>query len=344
MAFINRVKFDGLGKRESGEELPWLVYKFPSENIVLGAQLIVHESQEALFLKGGKVFDVFGPGRFTLESGNIPLLRRFINLPFGGKTPFPAEVYFVNKTSKLDMKWGTSDRVQIQDPNFGIIIDIGAFGQFGLKVSDSKKIVEKIIGALQENMTSDYEKISNYFKSLVVTNVKDLIANTIVKKKQSIFEIMASLNSISEACKNKISLELDKYGIKLINFFVESINIPQENTQIIRENLEKKASVEQIGKDDYKTIKILDALDKAASNEGPGGVGASIGVGLGAGLFSGKVFAEMLGNLNKNASGNKNIETINCPKCNNTNPVNAKFCSNCGESLEKKVCSNCKPF
>ena len=103
MAIIDRIKYDG---NSNGSQ--WLIYKCPSEQFVLGSQLIVNQGQEALFFKGGEALDLFGPGTHTLSTGNLPILNKLVNLPFGGKTPFSAEIYYINKTANLDMKWGTS--------------------------------------------------------------------------------------------------------------------------------------------------------------------------------------------------------------------------------------------
>ena len=119
MALIDRIKYDGY---QVGS--PWLIYKCPSEEFVLGSQLIVNQGQEALFLKGGKALDLFEAGTHTLQTGNLPLLNKLVKLPFGGKTPFSAEIYYVNKTSRLDMNWGTQNPFQLEDPKYGLILSI----------------------------------------------------------------------------------------------------------------------------------------------------------------------------------------------------------------------------
>jgi membrane protease subunit (stomatin/prohibitin family) len=111
-ALIDGIKYDG---PQDGS--PWLVYKYPSEKFVLGSQLIVNQGQEALFFKGGEALDLFGAGTHTLQTGNLPLLNKLVNLPFGGDTPFTAEIYYINKTSKLNMNWGTQNPFPVEDPN-----------------------------------------------------------------------------------------------------------------------------------------------------------------------------------------------------------------------------------
>ena len=118
MAIIDRIKYDG---NSNGSQ--WLSYKCPSEQFVLGSQLIVNQGQEALFFKGGEALDLFGPGTHTLSTGNLPILNKLVNLPFGGKTPFSAEIYYINKTANLDMKWGTSTPIPLEDPKYGLILN-----------------------------------------------------------------------------------------------------------------------------------------------------------------------------------------------------------------------------
>lgn len=123
-------------------------WKYPNARLTLGTQLIVRESQEALFFKGGIACDVFQAGRHTLSAANIPLLSKLLNLPFGGQSPFIAEVWFVNKTFLLDVKWGTPTPIQLQDPKYKLFVPVRAFGQFGVQISNSKKFLIKLVGTL----------------------------------------------------------------------------------------------------------------------------------------------------------------------------------------------------
>jgi hypothetical protein len=159
MALIDRLKYDG-----PGGQAPWLVYKHPSDNLVLGTQLIVNKSQEAIFFKGGNALDVFGPGTHTLAAGNIPLLQKLVNLPFGGKTPFTAEVYYINKAAKLDLKWGTPDAFQVTEPRYHIIVNVRAYGQFGVKIADGRNFTTQIVGALHGDDVFAYDKVASYIQ------------------------------------------------------------------------------------------------------------------------------------------------------------------------------------
>jgi len=343
MALIDRIKYDGPPAGPSGEQTPWLVYKFPSENLVLGAQLIVHASQEAVFFKEGKALDVFGPGKHTLSTANLPLLQKVVNLPFGGKTPFTAEVYFVNKVAKLDMKWGTPDPIQVTEPRYQIVVRVRGFGRFGIKISDSRNFVTQIVGALHGDQVSDYEKVTSYFKGLVITKFKDTIADLIVNKKTSVLDITASIDFISVTCEEKVRSEFDRFGIEVLNFFIESINVPEEDIAKLRKILEAKAEFEVLGDERYTRKRSFDVLEKAASSEGAGGMmgaGMGLGMGIGAGVAAGGV----LGDVTKQMKVTPPEQKIKCLKCGTENPSTAKFCSNCGEKLETQpiICPKCK--
>ncbi|MFX0137567.1 MAG: SPFH domain-containing protein [Candidatus Hodarchaeota archaeon] len=372
MAFIDRIKYDGPPPSPGGEQVAWLVYKFPSENLVLGTQLIVNKSQEAVFFKDGNALDIFGPGRHTLSTANIPLLQKLVNIPFGGKTPFTAEIYFVNKVAKLDMKWGTTDPFQVTEPRYQIIVRIRGFGRFGIKISDSRNFVTQIVGALHGDQVSDYQMVSSYFKGLVTAKIKDTLADLIVNKKTSVLDITASIDSISNTCQEKVKSEFDRFGIEVLNFFIESINVPEEDLTKLRKILEGKAEFEILGDERYTRMRSFDVLEKAASSEGTGGTmgpAMGLGMGIGAGAAAGGVLGDVAkqmkvtpseksveqrlkcskcGTENKseakfcNKCGEKlDTQTINCPKCKTTNPAGSKFCINCGVSVEKVKCQKC---
>ena len=158
MALINVIKCE-VNNRE-------LIYKFPSDDLCLGSQLIVYSGQTAFFVKGGRLLDQFENGTYTLKSENLPLLDKLINLPFGNKSPFKAEVWFVNQLSILDVKWGTPTPIQLEDPKYNIIIPIRSYGQYGLRVENSRLFLETLVG----NMTTfTVDKITDYFRGKVLS-------------------------------------------------------------------------------------------------------------------------------------------------------------------------------
>ena len=158
MSILERIKYDGVTNGE-----PWLIYKCKEEDIAYGSQLIVSTGQEAIFVKGGRAQDIFTSGTYTLESGNLPFLRKFLNMPFGGKTPFSAEIVFVNRTDNLNLKWGTSSPVTYEDPKYGLILDLRSFGRFGVRIFDSRLFFNRFIGSMRLDSGYNHNFIINQF-------------------------------------------------------------------------------------------------------------------------------------------------------------------------------------
>ena len=209
MAIVEVVKYNG-----SPDVFAW---KYPSEELGTWTQLIVNESQEAILFKGGKALDVFQSGRHTLETANIPILNKIINLPFGGRSPFTAEVWYINKVNSLDIKWGTASPIQLQDPKYSVFIPVRAFGQFGIRIENSKQFLVKLVGTLS---VFDKTNILKYFRGLYLTKVKDAISSYLVHKQISIMEINAYIEELSTYLQEKMQPVLEEYGIKTEYFKV----------------------------------------------------------------------------------------------------------------------------
>jgi len=274
------------------------VYKFPSDDLRLGTQLVVYTAQTAFFVKGGKVLDGFQSGTHTLKSENIPLLNKLINLPFGSKSPFKAEVWFINQISKLDIKWGTPTPIQLEDPRYGIIIPVRAFGQYGIKVKEPRLFLETLIG----NMTSfTSEKIEQYFKGKVLSQLSSLISQKIAQSNVSILDINAHLVEMSEFSNTQLNYTFNKYGIEVIEFSYISINVSQDDPSIVKlkEAKDLAARMKITGRDVYQMERSFDVMQAAAKNEGGGmmNIGAGLGAGLGVGAQMGTMFQQ---NMNTN--------------------------------------------
>lgn len=330
MAIIDRVKFDGLVSRD------WLIYKHPSEKLVFGTQLIVNEGQVAVFLKGGKICDIFLPGTYTLDAGNLPILNSIVNLPFGSKTPFTAEIYYINTVTKLDIKWGTSDPIQIIDPKYYIRLRVRAFGQLGLKINDYSLFITELIGSMNQAEIVKYDKILDFYKGILISKVKTIIADIIINQKISALEISAKLDDISKLTQEVLAPEFGKFGFKVTNFFIKSINFPEEDFNQINKILEDKAAFEIMGDSRYVTKRTLDVYEGAANNEsGVAGAFAAGGIGLGAG-------ATLAGGLGNVLSTTTYQAEVSCGKCNGYVKAGSKFCNHCGASMDNQLCPNCK--
>lgn len=270
-----------------------LCVKFPSEDLRIGSQLVVYPSQIAFFVKGGQIFDEFEAGTYTLKTSNIPLLNKIVNIPFGGDSPFQAEVWFVNLTSKLDIKWGTNSEMQLEDPKYNIIVPVRAFGQYGMRIIDPKLFLKTLMG----NMTSfEVFKVNQYFKGKMLSQLSSLIAKKIAQDNISILEINSHLVDMSEYCNEEINKTFTKYGIELIEFSIMSVNIPDNDPSIIKlkEAKDLAARLKIAGKDVYQMERSFNVLDTAASNEGSGGQMIGMGTGLGVGMGVGSTIGNMV--------------------------------------------------
>lgn len=290
MSIINVIKYEN-----NHEEF---IHKFPIEDIKLGSQLIVNVAQIAFFVKGGQIFDQFGSGTYTLSTENIPLLNKLINIPFGNNSPFQAEVWFVSLVSKLDLKWGTITPIQLEDPKYGIIIPIRAFGQYGIRVSNPRLFFESLVG----NMDSfSSEKINEYFKGKLLSSLTTIISKKLINDQISILEISSLLDELSNYAKVNINDAFSNYGLEIVNFYFASINIPENDPSVIKlkESKDLAAKLKILGNDLYQMDRSFNVLDKAAENDG--GIAGSLagaGLGLSLGVGIGHQMSNVTGNLN----------------------------------------------
>lgn len=204
------------------------VWKHPCEDFNSLTQLIVHESQEAIFMMNGQALDLFGPGRYTLETQNIPKIGKFLNRATGDTTPFHCEVYFVNKTVQMGIKWGTDSKIQYIEPTYGFPISIGASGEMSLRAADSRKLLVKLVGT--ESGLSQ-QQLAGYFRAFLMTRVKTYIAQVIKADAVNIFEIDEHLAAFSEALHKLLIPDFADYGVALDRFFVTTVVKPDGERQ-----------------------------------------------------------------------------------------------------------------
>lgn len=323
MAIIAVVKYNG------GPDV--FAWKYPSEELGTWTQLIVNESQEAVLYKGGQALDLFGAGRHTLDTANIPILNKIVNLPFGGRSPFTAEVWYINKAHSLDIKWGTPTPIQLQDPKYKVFVPLRSFGQFGIQINDSKQFLTKLVGTLP---VFEKDNIVKFFRGLYLTKVKDSISSYLIKEGISVLEINAYLDELSEHLKEKITPALDEYGIKLINFYVNDISMPEDDPAVkkLKDALAKRAEMDIVGYS-YVQERSFDTLEGAATNPGSsqsGLMGAGIGLGMGVGIGG------AMGNQTSGLAQGINLKEMKqCSACNSDMEVSARFCPVCGHDSRK---------
>lgn len=347
MAVIDLVKWNG--------DHNLLAWKFPSEELSTWTQLIVNETQEAFLVKEGVYQGPFGAGRHTLATSNIPLLAPLIGAPFDGKTPFTAEVWYVNKLTKLDMKWGTSDPIQLEDPKYRVMIPVRSYGQYGIRIIESKRFLLKLVGTVK---AFDANTLETYFRGILITKIKSLIAHEIVKNQQSILEISPQLAAMSDVVKLSLSQQMLEYGVELTQFNIQSINTPENDPTVasLKAALAKRTEMNLLGTN-YQQLRSFDVLQTAASNEGGGNDAMGAGMGLSMGVGVGNILSQMMPQMHtmqQTQVKQQSHEKINglldtCPRCQTPNTHGARYCSECGNHMVSSYgsgplvsCRHCK--
>lgn len=211
------------------------VWKHPVTDFVTGSQLIVHESQEAVFFRNGEALDSFGPGRYTLETGILPKMNNLYPLPVQGQ-PFHAEVYFVNLTTQMGIKWGTPSKVGLFDPATGIHVELGASGSFNMRVADARRLLIRVVGTAGSLTQEDVfgQNGTGYFRTIVMTQVKANLAKIIKVNRISVLELDEHVDTISRALREAINPELAEYGLEMPEFYVSNIVTPDDDPNFRR--------------------------------------------------------------------------------------------------------------
>jgi membrane protease subunit (stomatin/prohibitin family) len=260
-----------------------IVWRFPryDNEIKMGAQLVVRESQTAVFVNEGKIADTFVPGTYTLETQNMPILSTLKGWKYGFHSPFKAEVYFVNTRQFTDMKWGTQNPVIVRDPEFGAV-RLRAFGAFAVRVTDAAKLLKELVGTDPQFRT---EEVQEYLRQLIVGHLGGALATAHVP----LLDLAAQQGAIGTTLAGVLSEDLSSVGIEVPKFIIENISVPPE----VERALDKRTQMGVVGNlDQYTQFQAATALEEAARN--PGG-GAGEGVGLGLGMAVGQRMAGTLG-------------------------------------------------
>lgn len=280
MAIIDVIEYPN----ERSGELVHRIPEYGSGDFALGSQLIVRESQQAVFYRDGKALDVFGPGRHTLETKNIPLLGGLISLPFG-RTPFTAEVYFVSMRDFTDLKWGSAQPLVYRDTELGMV-RLRAFGTYSLRVRDPQLLVNQYVGQSGNATTGGSE---DYFRGLILSEFNDLLG----KQKTSILDIQGMTKALADGTRVALADDFARMGLELTSFQIGAITPPDEVQQMI----DQRTSMAALGNlDDYTKFRTAQAIGDAARNPGGAGDAVSTGAGLGAGVAIGQAMAGAMTN------------------------------------------------
>jgi membrane protease subunit (stomatin/prohibitin family) len=249
--------------------------------------------------------------------------------------------------SKLDNKWGTPNPIQLEDPKYGIVVPVRSYGQFGFKISDPKTFLESLVGTIK---IYSAEKIVEYFTGKLLASLSSIITKKIVFDNISILQISAFLEDLSKFCELSIQSEFNKFGIEIVNFFIISINIPENDPSVIKlkEIKEKSMYINTVGKDVYSFDRSMDVMETAAGNEGNIGNLMGAGIGLGMGLGIGGTMGDKMGSIGNQLNTNLNQSNQICSNCNSQNPSASKFCGVCGKELKPNaepiksiICDKC---
>lgn len=234
-----KIKTDGLASiiKYEGDNNTF-IWKHPIEDFNFGSQLIVHESQEAIFFKDGQALDLFGPGRYTLETQQLPLLEKVYSLPTDTQGTFHSEVYFINKTVQMSIKWGTPDKVRFIDPLTGTPLALGASGEMNIQVSNSRKLLLKLVGTMKgiswEEGPGFTKSLQASFRPLIANAVKTNLSSVIKNEAIDILEIDEKLDLISDNLREKILPGFEEYGLTIPQFYVTSVVLPEDDPNFKR--------------------------------------------------------------------------------------------------------------
>lgn len=283
-----------------------LVWKSPIEDFNTSSQLIVDETHEALLVVNGNACDLFGPGRHTLETPNIPLVKRIINLPIeDGKTPFPCKVFYINKVHQMDLTWGIPGEITLNDPVYDIFLHVGMCGNMNFQIMDSRKFMLKMVGFRDQ---FDPETMVSKFRGIIKQYVKSYISKIMNVGKVSYFDMNENLFEVSEVVKEQLIPIFTDYGIDVIVFNIESITVPDEDFDAVKKAKEARAS-RIIQGYTWQEERQMDIAQTFAGNEGTmGNIGGAVG-----GFMMGGAFGGSVADLARNALSTDRIPTQNPP-------------------------------
>ncbi len=269
-----------------------IVHRFPESGVAdlrIGSQVIVRESQNVVFMRDGRALDVFGPGRHTITTANIPLLIDFVSKAFGDRTPFTAEVFYVSMKEFADKKWGTPQPIIVRNPGVGLgVALLQGFGTYSFQVSDPQQFVTQIVGAQGFFRTSDIE---NRLRTMLLSKLQDLLGETTAKS--NVLELIGLTDELSAGVRAKSQDDFKAIGLQLKSFYIGNLKPSEKSAEELR-------AMGMLDMQTYTQLQAADAMRDAAQN--PSG-GAGLTAGIGAGMGIGNALSSALNNANQPQAG-----------------------------------------
>jgi len=266
-----------------------IVHRFPesgSGDFRIGSQVIVRESQSAVFFRDGHALDVFGPGRHTITTANVPLLTGLVGKAFNDRTPFTAEVYYVSMREFVDKKWGTPQPIIVRNPGMGLgVALLQGFGTYSFQIEDPQQFITQVVGTQGTFRTRDIE---NRLRDVLISDLTDLLAETALNK--SVVELMGLVNEMSAAVRAKAQDHFSSLGLTLKSFIIANLKPSEKSAEELR-------AMGMLDMQTYTQLQAADAMRDAAQN--PSG-GAGLTAGIGAGLGVGNVLSQSLQGMTGN--------------------------------------------
>jgi excisionase family DNA binding protein len=271
-----------------------IVHRFPEQGIAdlrIGSQVIVRESQRAVFFRDGRALDVFGPGRHTIATANIPKLIDFVGKAFGDRTPFTAEVYYVSVKEFADRKWGTPQPIIVRNPGMGLgVALLQGFGTYSFQVADPIQFVAQIVGATGVYRTSDIE---TRLRTMILSKLQDLLGETAANR--SVVELIGLTEELGAGVRAKLQDDFAAIGMTLKSFYIGNLKPSDKSAEDLR-------AMGMLDMQTYTQLQAADAMRDAAQN--PSG-GAGLTAGIGAGMGIGNALQQSMAGMN-NAAGASN--------------------------------------
>lgn len=280
------------------QNLDEFVYKYPVDDITLGSVLTVNDTQEACFFRNGTLYDTFSGGRHVLSTENLPLLNKIVNLPSSGETTFRAEVWFVSKTDRRNLYWGTGG-LRVVDPYFEIPLKIYGRGGYGIRINDAVLFLRKFLGTLKQ---ASQDFIEEQFRISVIEAVKVTISMFMKEHHLNINELGAEYINLGRAISKELQTAFDDYGVELLNFNIEEINFDEKDPgyQKVMDSIAEQTRLKRLGLT-YMQERQMDVAHAAASNTGSG---TFMGIGMGFGV--GQALGDMVGGIIQGSNTNQN--------------------------------------